>query len=51
MIQTHFIAPLAVSLRDLVPWLPIVVIIVALSAFGIVLKVPHSRNPHDRDED
>jgi hypothetical protein len=44
MLQLHAIVA---ALRDLVPWIPIVIIFVVLSAFGIVLKVPRDRGPFD----
>lgn len=38
------------ALRDLVPWIPVLVNIVALSSFGIVLKYPRSRYWDDEDQ-
>ena len=38
------------ALRDLVPWIPILVIIAALSAFGIVFRLPRSGRPWDSDD-
>jgi hypothetical protein len=38
------------ALRDLVPWIPIVVTIIALSAFGVVVNDPHG-NRSDKEDD
>lgn len=50
MMQTLIVGLLAASWRDLVPWVPIVIVIVALSAFGIVIKAPYG-DWRDRDDD
>lgn len=50
MTYVLLVSPLIASLRDLVPWIPIVVIIVVLSALGVVVKDPHG-NHRDSDDD
>ena len=49
MIHTLIVSPLAATWRDLVPWIPILVIIMVLSAFGIVAK-GRPTNPNDEDD-
>ena len=51
MIEMLIISPLAASWRDLVPWIPILVIIAVLSAFGIVYRGPHSSRWDDDYDD
>ncbi len=45
------IIPLAATWRDLVPWIPVVVIIAVLYSFGIRIRFPGTRNPIYEDDD
>lgn len=39
------------ALRDLVPWIPVLVIIAALCSIGIRLRYPGPWNRYDKDDD
>ncbi len=45
------IIPLAATWRDLVPWIPVVVIIAVLYSFGIRIRVPGPWNRYWDDDD
>jgi hypothetical protein len=50
MLESPIIS-LAATWRDLVPWIPVLVITMVLSAFGIVAKGPHSSRWDDDYDD
>ena len=50
MIQTLTPLPLAATLRDLVPWIPFLVILMVLSAYGIVYRPRGGGSWDDRDD-
>lgn len=39
------------ALRDLIPWIPVLVIIAVLYSFGLRIRFPGTRNPIYEDDD